>query len=87
MSYLEKLHIWKSLDNKHSIKFVCFKSLSNEKFCVQNADFFYLPITAEQLSQSERQEIELFIEISPLKRCKWFSSLAEAISFHEKEFE
>lgn len=86
MNIFQEVLIWRSIDNKSAVRYFCFYSLSTEKYCVQSADFFNLPIDIKQVQQFEKQSIELFIESSPLDRCEWFYSLAEAIKDHDEAF-
>ena len=86
MSIFKEVLVWKSIDNASAIRYFCFYDLVTEKYCVQSADFFNLPIDTKQIQQFEKQSIELFIESSPVERCEWFDSLAEAIEDHDKEF-
>jgi hypothetical protein len=55
-------------------------------FCVQSADYFYIPVDEKQLSDSNKQFLELFIEESPDSRSQMFSTIEEAIESHLKEF-
>ena len=83
--YVE-LNVWKRLNDQTAVLYRCFKRLEDEKFAVQSADFFRLPIDERQIHNSARQFFELFIEVAPSERCTWFESLDEAIAAHERDF-
>ncbi len=83
--YVE-LKVWKRLNDQAAVLYRCFKSLEDEKFAVQSADFFRLPIDERQIHNSARQFFELLIEVAPSQRCAWFESLDEAIAAHDRDF-
>ncbi len=80
------IDVWKRIDDKSAVKYRCFQIAGENKYCVQNADFFHHPIDEKQLYASEKNCIELFIEDLPQKRTKMYSSLKEAIENHDIEF-
>jgi hypothetical protein len=86
INLLQEIIVWKSIDSKSAVKYCCFHNLQDGKYCVQSADFFYLPVDDRQLKQSEMQSLELFIEVSPMNRCKWFTALNDAILAHDVSF-
>ena len=55
-------------------------------FCVQSADFYGLPVTVNARVEFDRQFVELFIEVEPMGRSRWFATVDEAIAAHEEEF-
>lgn len=81
-----EIMVWKRLDDKSAVRYFCLGNVKTKKYAVQNADFFRLPFKELQFRASERQLIELFIEISPLERCNWFDTIEEAISAHDQDF-
>jgi len=81
-----EVSVWKRRDDRQARRFRCLEDLQSGLYCVQSADVFTLPITSAHLAQLDHQFVELLIEIDPLKRCKWYDSLAEAVAEHEKEF-
>ncbi len=85
--YFREIMIWRHAGDDRAIKYTCFQSLLTQKYCVQSADSFYLPVGKDQVQQSELQMIELFIEVSPHERCEWFDSLEEAITQHNIFFD
>jgi hypothetical protein len=78
--------VWERLDDREAVRFCCLENLDSRMFAVQSADFFCLPLREGAPAQMFRQFIELFIEISPVERCAWFGSLAEAIADHKRKF-
>ncbi len=81
-----RIDVWKRINDEKTIKYICFENLENNRFIVQNADFFYDPVGKKELEESEKRSVELFIESSPNERNKEYSSLNEAIEAHDKEF-
>lgn len=81
-----ELRVWKRLDAARAVLYRCFEDTTTRRFAVQSADFFKLPIDASQIQRSEMQFAELFMEIAPDERCKWFNSVEEAIAAHDSEF-
>jgi hypothetical protein len=55
-------------------------------FGVQSADFYTLPLKVEVVANSDRQFVELLVEIEPTERCSWYTSLLYAIAAHEESF-
>lgn len=60
--------------------------METSKFCVQNADFFYLPINHGQIDDANKTFIDLFMDVDPMDRCDWFDELNNAIEHHEISF-
>lgn len=48
--------------------------------------FFSAPMKAEVVANSDRQFVELLVEIEPAERCSWCTSLLDAIAAHEERF-
>ncbi len=86
MSLLRQIFIWKKLDADSAVRYCCFENLETRNFCVQNADFFSLPIDWKCLQQAEERIVELFIESAPHERCEWYDSLSSAIEAHDFDF-
>jgi hypothetical protein len=84
--YYKKIDVWKKIDDKCVVRFRCYELIGEGEFCVQSADYFYYPISNEQLIKSENQQLELFLDIDPTERSETFSTLEEAILAHEAEF-
>lgn len=87
---MEKLYksisVWRRINNTSAIHFNCLENMYSKKFAVQSADFFYLPITEDQIISFEKQYLELLIETPPDERCEWFESLEDAIAAHNRGF-
>jgi hypothetical protein len=81
-----EIQVWKRLSDKSAVRYSCVSDLSAEKYAVQSADFFRIPIDESQIRGFEKQFVELFIEESVLDRCEWFTTLELAISAHDQEF-
>jgi hypothetical protein len=86
-SLFRQIDVWKKIDNSCVIRFRCFENLSTKLFCVQGSDYFHIPIDDKQLSDSDKQFLELLIEETPDTRSNSFSTVEEAVSAHLKEFE
>ncbi len=84
--YYTSHFVWKRIDEKSAVRYLCFFDLTSKKYAVQNADFFYLPITKERLLESDMNGVELFLDLSPLERCDWFDEILEAVADHELNF-
>ncbi|MCU1752683.1 hypothetical protein [Pseudomonas sp. 6D_7.1_Bac1] len=78
--------VWKRVDETHAIRYLCFYDLSSKKYAVQNAEFFYLPISKERIFEADVNAIELFVDVDPSERCDWFDELAEALQDHDLNF-
>ena len=85
MKLFRQISIWKRLDQKKAVRFSCVEDVEMNKFAVQSADFFTIPIKGEQISYLERLFPERFIEVEWEQR-EWFDSVEEAIADHENEF-
>ncbi|MBM7130649.1 hypothetical protein [Dyella mobilis] len=83
----QELKIWRDVSDSTAIRYSCFIDLATGKFAVQNADFFHLPITLDQIKFLDAQFVELFIETSPKDRCEWFETLEQAIDAHDRDFD
>ncbi len=78
--------VWKRVSEVKAIRYVCFEDIVGSKFCVQSADFFYLPLDRIEAKWLDEQISELLIELDPGQRSGWFGSLVEAIAHHDKDF-
>lgn len=86
MELFQEIMIWKRLDEVSAVRYSCLKDLQNDKYAVQSADFFRLPLDERTASEFASQFAALFIEVPPRERCSWFRSIEEAIISHEHEF-
>jgi hypothetical protein len=82
----EELIVWKRLDQRAAVRYRCFRSHATNKYSVQSADFYRLPVDPLQAARLEAQFIELLCESDPAERAGAFDSLKEAIEAHEREF-
>lgn len=80
------IDVWRMKDAACAIRYRCFEILGENRFCVQSADYFHLPIEEELAIQLEKQFVELFIEVAPEERSDCFSSLEEAILRYDEDF-
>jgi hypothetical protein len=80
------IDIWKKLDDTAAIRYRCFERLGDRQFCVQSADYYYLPLRQDQIKALDQQFIELFIEDSPDQRSSLYPTLEEAIAEYDLEF-
>jgi hypothetical protein len=86
MELFREVMIWKRLSDVSAVRYSCLNDLKTDRYAVQSADFFRLPVEEKQFRTAEKQFVELFIETSVLKRCDWFGSLGDAIRAHEQMF-
>lgn len=83
----ERIEIWKRDGAECVIRFQCLRRASDGMFAVQNADYFRNPISTSVVQSSDLRFVELLLDDDPENRCDWYSSLNEAISHHEQDFE
>jgi len=84
--FYRKIEIWKQCDHDNMVRFICFEILNEKRFCVQSSDYFYLPIDNDQIANSNKQQVELFMDAAPEERSELYDSLVDAITAHELEF-
>lgn len=82
----ERIDVWKRVGDGTAIRFQCLRRMADGMFAVQNADSVRVSATKADLQISDVTFAELFLDEDPTLRCDWYSSLAEAISSHEKDF-
>ena len=82
----KEVMVWRRIDTVSAVRYSCLQDVENEKYVVQSADFFRLPLPPGVANVFAGQFAELFIDTSPRERCIWFNSLADAIAHHEREF-
>ena len=86
MSNLFKaIDVWRRLDGR-TVRYRCFQVIPGGGFCVQSADFYRLPIDAQQAHRLDEQFVDLLIGQAPDQRDLTFPSLEEAIAHHDQEF-
>ncbi|MDC8014376.1 hypothetical protein [Tahibacter soli] len=82
----QEIRIWKKIGSDMAVRYFCLLDISSGKYRVQSADFFRLPVTAEQVKFFESQAAELFIETSSAGVDDWHVTIEKAIEMHEKNF-
>jgi hypothetical protein len=84
----KEVSVWKKIDDKTLLRYRCFQILPDEKYCVQSADFYSLPLDDAQTNYLSKQFIELLTEEDPETRAEGlYNSLQEAISAHDAGFQ
>jgi len=86
MSLYQGLDVWKRVSKTRVVRYRCFKDLSSGEFSVQSADFYRLPLDSKQVSELDKQFLELLSEQSPKERAGSFDSLQAAIEAHDRDF-
>jgi hypothetical protein len=88
-NYLYKeVSVWKRIDERTLLRYRCFQILPDEKYCVQSADFYSLPLDEAQINYLSEQFVELLIEEKPeIRAGKLYDSLQTAISAHDSKFQ
>lgn len=82
-----KLHeIWKFIDESTMAIYFCFEDLEQNKFCVQNVEFYKSPLDVDRDTNARNQTAQLFVEENPVGRSDWGNSLLEAIKIHDDYF-
>lgn len=84
----KEVSVWKRIDDKTLLRYRCFQLLPDEKYCVQSADFYSLPLDEAQAKYLSKQFVELLTEEEPEIRAeRLYDSLQEAISAHDADFQ
>lgn len=87
MNLFQRIDVYSEIDNGMCI-YRCFKKLDDGKFYMQNTvsvlkDSFNVKI---DILQSERDVLELFVDIPINERMPGFDSIEEAIKAFERDF-
>ncbi|HLK08908.1 MAG TPA: hypothetical protein VKV30_13220 [Candidatus Angelobacter sp.] len=82
MSLYQAIDVWKRVSGKELLRYRCFKNLETNRYSVQSADFYSLPLDTAQATNLEKQSCELFAERLPDERAAGFASIDEAIAAH-----
>lgn len=85
--YFRSIDVWERISDRQAIRYRCFESLAENKYCVQSADYFYLPLDHVDIARQEAQRLDLFLEEFPDQRAELFDSIELAIANHKREFE
>lgn len=83
--YIE-VNVWKRIEENRLLRYRCFHILPDNKFCVQSADFYNLPLNDKQMRYLSEQFIQLLQEEDPTVRSGLFDSLEEAVASHDRDF-
>jgi hypothetical protein len=83
MELYKSIDVWERQDNGTVVRFRCFQSLINGKYCVQSADFYHDTTRPQELDQ---QFIELLSEQDPAQRAGEYATLEEAVAAHKSGF-
>jgi hypothetical protein len=86
MNLYQAIDVWKRVSETDLLRYRCFRNLATNKFSVQSADFYRLPLDAAQAANLEKQYLELLEEQEPDKRAGSFDSVEEAITAHDRDF-
>lgn len=81
------IDVWERKGDNCAVRYRCFEVLGENKFGVQNTDFFYPETEYSHNLNLDSQFLELFLEIPPDERTEVFLSLEEAIKKHQEEFD
>jgi hypothetical protein len=83
----QAISVWRRVNATTSVRYVCFENISQNGYCVLAADFFNLPLDPRLQACQDRNLIELLTEEDLSERCKWFSTLQEAVERHDRDFQ
>jgi len=86
MSLYQAIDVWKRVSARELVRYRCFRNLATNRYSVQSADFYRLPLDQTQVGNLEKQFYELLAEQAPDERAGSFESAEEAIAAHEREF-
>ncbi len=87
MNLYQAHDVWNRVSETELVRYRCFKNLATNRFSIQSADFYRLPLDSMQVSNLEKQFVELLLEQAPDARGDSFTSLTEAIEAHNREFD
>ncbi|ERP96996.1 hypothetical protein Q674_04060 [Acinetobacter sp. COS3] len=78
--------IFNRISNQKIAEYGCLYCLETKEYAVLCTNFYSPSSSNEDHAYFKKQTIELLLEESPQIRCKWFSSIEEAIDEHDLEF-
>jgi hypothetical protein len=81
----EAIDVWRKLSPTEFVCYRCFRNILTNRYVVQSADFFTLPLDTKQMANLSKQYLELLTEQAPDERSESFDSLIEAIKAHEAD--
>jgi hypothetical protein len=83
MTLYKAIDVWERRDSETVIRYRCFQSLTNNKFCVQSSDFIRDGAAIDSL---DKQFEELLTQQDPAERSGEYDSLEAAIAAHKRDF-
>jgi hypothetical protein len=86
MNLYEAIDIWKRVSASEPVRYRCFRTLATNRYSVQSADFYTLPLEPARAQNLEQQFYELLAEQAPDERARSFGSIEEAIAAHDGDF-
>lgn len=86
MNLYKAIDVWKRVNRDTVIRYRCFESLNSGRFSVQTADFYRIPLDADQVKNLGSQFVELLVEQDPIERSGEHATVAEAIAAHDEHF-
>ncbi|USA48263.1 hypothetical protein NDN11_04615 [Acinetobacter sp. C26M] len=78
--------IFKRISNQQLAEYVCLYSLETKQYAVLCTNFYNPTSSNEDHAYFKKLTFDLLLEESPLSRCKWFSTIEQAIDQHYLEF-
>lgn len=87
IQHYREISVWRRVDEKTLVRYRCFQLLTEDKYSVQSADFYSIPIDEKQVRLLDDQFAELLVDEPPESRSGLYDSLQEAISAHDSEFQ
>jgi predicted class III extradiol MEMO1 family dioxygenase len=81
------IDVWKRLDDGTLARYRCLQKLPQNRYCVQSVDFYRQPLDEKQMSELDRQFIELLLDQAPDDENEMYETLEEAISKHDQDFQ
>lgn len=83
---LQLIPIFKRISNQQLAEYVCLYNLDTKQYAVLCTNFYSPTSSNEDHAYFKKLTMELLLEESPQSRCKWFSSIEQAINQHDLEF-
>ena len=80
-----ELSVWKRIDDTRVVRFRCFEEMETHLFCVQNADFYTMPLKADVIAKLRqargplRERVSAFL--TPEQLTKWDAEVTKAKAF------
>ncbi len=84
LNLYRSIDVWERKDEDTLVRYRCFESLRDGKYCVQSADFHR---QGDRTNDLDGQFVELFLEQDPLERAGAYPTLELAVAAHKKDFQ